>query len=73
MSYLKDLSQNHVPTGLNICGSGLVFREVRKLWKRWTKAGMRLELLKCLKREGLGVAQIEIQAQREAELNILSE
>ena len=73
MSYLKDLSQNHVPTDLNICGSGLVFREVRKLWKRWTKAEMRLELLKCLKREGLGVAQVEIQAQREAKINILSE
>ena len=73
MSYLKDKSQNHVPTDLNICGSGLVFREVRKLWKRWTKAEMRVELLMCLKKKGLGVAQIEIQAQRESELNILSD
>ena len=48
-------------------------QEVRKLWKRWTKAEMRVELLMCLKKKGLGVAQIEIQAQREAELNILSE
>ena len=48
-----------VPTDHDICGSGLVFRECRKVWRRSVRAAMRLELLRCLQARELGLAEIE--------------
>ena len=60
-----DSSQNIVHTGLEI-GSGLVFREVKKVWKVTAKAEKRLELLKCLQEKNLGLAEDEYQARKQA-------
>ena len=43
-----DSNKNNVPTDLDILGSGIVFRDVRKIWMKRARAFMRLKLLKRL-------------------------
>ena len=63
MSY-KDFKHIYVPTDFDIFGSGLVYRDVRKVWIKSTCATMRLELLKRIQEENL--RQIEIFVKNEA-------
>ena len=58
MSQSIDKPNTNVPTDL-VLGSGIVFREVRKTWNRATKAEMRLELLKNLQVNCLGLPDVE--------------
>ena len=62
----QDTSHSIVPTDLNILGSGLVFREVRRVWMSAARAMMRLDLLKILQSEGLGLQTVENFVQSEA-------
>ena len=55
-----------VPTDHDICGSGLVFRECRKVWRKSARAAMRLELLRCIEAKGLGLAEIENRVKQDA-------
>ena len=60
-----DKNHKHVPTGL-VLRPGLVFRDVRKVWKRATRAEMRLELLKTLKAHNLSLPEVEMNVRRAA-------
>ena len=55
-----------VPTDHDICGSGLVYRECRNVWRKSARAEMRLELLRCIEARGLGLAEIENRVKQEA-------
>ena len=61
-----DTNRANVPTDLDILGSGIVFRDVRKIWMKRARAFMRLELLKHLQSEDLGLQQIENFVKNEA-------
>ena len=68
MKFYRDKFNNIiVPTGLEI-EPGLVFRDVRKVWKRSTKAESRLELLKNLGAKNLGLPTLENSIQHEANM-----
>ena len=66
MKVNTDEVKDIVPTGLDICGSGIVFREVRKVWKRATKAELRLEMLKNLGVKNLGLETVERNVRQES-------
>ena len=70
MSY-NDYKHIYVPTDFDIFGSGLVYRDVRRVWMKKTRATMRLELLKRLQENGLGLRQIELFVQNEAKFRLL--
>ena len=67
MSQSIDKPNTNVPTDL-VLGSGIVFREVRKTWNRATKAEMRLELLKNLQVNCLGLPDVEHFVTNQAQL-----
>ena len=60
----SDKPHINVPTDFIILESGLVYRDVRKVWIKSTCATMRLELLKHIQEENL--RQIEIFVKNEA-------
>ena len=55
----KDTPTQNLPTDLDIGGSGIVFREVRKVWMKAARADIRLELQKNLKARNLGLPDVE--------------
>ena len=66
MKFYKDKYNNIiVPTGLEI-EPGFVFRDVRKAWKRATKAESRLEMLKNLRVKNLGLETVERNVRQES-------
>ena len=66
MKFYKDKYNNIiVPTGLEI-EPGFVFRDVRKAWKRATKAELRLEMLKNLGVKNLGLETVERNVRQES-------
>ena len=65
MKGYTDSNPKHVPTGL-VLRPGLVFRDVRKVWKRASRAEMRLELLRTLKACNLGLPVVEMNVRRAA-------
>ena len=68
----KDIKHINVPTDFDILGSGIVYRDVRRIWMKKTRATMRLQLLKRLQEEGLGLRQIELFVQNEAKYRIFT-
>ena len=63
-------TQSNVPTGLNILGSGIVYRDARRVWMKKARAIMRLNLLKRLQAEGLGLQQVENFVQNESKFRL---
>ena len=59
MARPQDTPSLTIPTDLDIAGSGIVFREVRKTWMKAARADIRLELQKGLKARNLGLPDVE--------------
>ena len=63
----KDKPHTHnLPTDLDICESGIVFREVRKTWTKAVKSEMRLDMLKELQERNLGLPETENYVRNQA-------
>ena len=63
----KDKPHPHnLPTDLDICESGIVFREVRKTWTKAVKSEMRLDMLKELQERNLGLPETENYVRNQA-------
>ena len=61
MARPQDTPSLTIPTDLDIAGSGIVFREVRKTWMKAARADIRLELQKGLKARNLGLPDVDIR------------
>ena len=65
-----DKKHTNVPTGLNILGSGIVYRDARRVWMKKARAICRLDLLKSLQAEGLGLQQVENFVQHQSSFRL---
>ena len=66
MSSSDTNQHNNIPTDLNILGSGIVYRDARRIWMKKARAILRLDLLKSLQAENLGLQQVENFVQNQA-------
>ena len=66
----SDKKHTNVHTGLNILGSGIVYRDARRVWMKKARAICRLDLLKSLQAEGLGLQQVENFVQHQSSFRL---
>ena len=54
-----DIESKNINTDSDLNGSGLVMKDVRKVWMQAVRAEVQLDLLLKLKGRNLGLAQVE--------------